>query len=102
MGNGMHPLISKTLQFLYASSNSNYGKYFPVVVSILLSCDDVLFSCSGMKRCFRGLSGRLYDECLGDWHSLSMQVMNHAGVVTEKVWYNFEPGQVHWHRLAGS
>ena len=48
-----------------------------------------------------GYPSRLYDECLGDWHSLSMQVMNHAGVVTEKVWYNFEPGRLHWHRLAG-
>ncbi|MCY4189169.1 MAG: hypothetical protein OXD30_11865 [Bryobacterales bacterium] len=29
-------------------------------------------------------------------------MMNQAGVVTEKVWCNFVPGQhLHWHRYAG-
>ena len=30
-----------------------------------------------------------------------MQVMNHAGVVTEKIWFNFEPDRLHWARFAG-
>ena len=36
-----------------------------------------------------------------DWRSVSLQVMNQAGVVTEKVWFNFEPDRVHWARYAG-
>ena len=27
--------------------------------------------------------------------------MNQAGVVTEKVWFNFEPDRIHWARHAG-
>ena len=27
--------------------------------------------------------------------------MNHAGVVTEKIWFNFEPDRLHWARFAG-
>ncbi len=27
--------------------------------------------------------------------------MNQAGVVTEKVWFNFAPGHLHWHPYAG-
>ena len=48
-----------------------------------------------------GYSSALYDELLDGWRSISVQVMNQAGVVTEKVWFNFEPGRVHWHRYAG-
>ena len=48
-----------------------------------------------------GYSSPLYDELVGDWKSFSVQVMNQAGVVTEKVWFNFEPDQVHWSRYAG-
>ena len=31
----------------------------------------------------------------------SLQVMNQAGVVTEKVWFNFEPDRLHWASHAG-
>ena len=48
-----------------------------------------------------GYSSALYDDLVGDWQSFSVQVMNQAGVVTEKVWFNFEPDQVHWSRYAG-
>ena len=48
-----------------------------------------------------GYPCELYERALPDWHSLSLQVMNQAGVVTEKVWCNFAPGRVHWHRYAG-
>ena len=30
-----------------------------------------------------------------------LQAMNRAGVVTEKVWFNFEPDRVHWATCAG-
>ena len=48
-----------------------------------------------------GYPSALYERVLADWHSLSLQVMNQAGVVTEKVWFNFAPGRVHWHTYAG-
>ena len=48
-----------------------------------------------------GYPSRQYDDWLGDWGSVSLQVMNQRGVVTEKVWFNFEPDRVHWARYAG-
>ena len=48
-----------------------------------------------------GYPSALYEELLGGWRSVSVQVMNHAGVVTEQVWMNFEPDRVHWASLAG-
>ena len=48
-----------------------------------------------------GYPSALYERALAGWHSLSLQVMNQAGVVTEKVWCNFAPGRAHWHTYAG-
>ena len=48
-----------------------------------------------------GYPSALYDEWLRGWRSVSLQVMNQAGVVTEKVWFNFEPDWVHWASCAG-
>ena len=48
-----------------------------------------------------GYPSALYDEWLRGWRSVSLQVMNQAGVVTEKVWFNFEPDRVHWASCAG-
>ena len=48
-----------------------------------------------------GYPSRLYDELLTDWGSLELQVMNQAGVRTEKIWFNFTPDRVHWSRYAG-
>ena len=48
-----------------------------------------------------GYPCELYERALPDWHSLSLQVMTQAGLVTEKVWFNFAPRRVHWHRYAG-
>ena len=48
-----------------------------------------------------GYPSGLYDELIGEWRSVSVQVMNQAGAVTEKVWLNFEPDRVHWSRHAG-
>jgi site-specific DNA-adenine methylase len=48
-----------------------------------------------------GYPSTLYDEWLTGWQSLELQVMNQAGVRTEKVWFNFTPDRVHWARYAG-
>ena len=38
---------------------------------------------------------------LEGWGSLELQVANQAGIVTEKLWFNFFPDRVHWAGLAG-
>jgi hypothetical protein len=48
-----------------------------------------------------GYPSALYDEHLGSWQRLELQVMNQAGVRTEKLWFNFTPERVHWVRFAG-
>jgi len=48
-----------------------------------------------------GYPSSFYDGRLEGWRSLSLQVANQAGAVTEKVWFNFEPDRVHWASLAG-
>jgi site-specific DNA-adenine methylase len=48
-----------------------------------------------------GYPSTLYDQLLGDWQTLELQVMNHNGVRTEKIWYNFTADRVHWCRFAG-
>ena len=48
-----------------------------------------------------GYPSALYERTLADWHSVSVQVMNQAGVVTERIWLNFTPHRPHWHTCAG-
>ncbi len=48
-----------------------------------------------------GYPSALYDERLSGWRRVSLQVMNQAGVVTERVWFNFEPDRVFWAGYAG-
>lgn len=48
-----------------------------------------------------GYPSRLYDEWLSDWNHLELQVMNQAGVRTEKLWFNFTIDRVHWASFAG-
>ena len=48
-----------------------------------------------------GYPSALYDDLLGEWRILELQVMNQAGVRTEKLWFNFTPDRVHWCRYAG-
>ena len=55
-------------------------------------------SCSVM---ISGYPSRLYDTHLSDWRSVSLQVNNQSCVVTERIWFNFEPDRVHWADLAG-
>ena len=49
-----------------------------------------------------GYPSRLYDELLSGWQSIELQVMNQAGVRTEKLWFNFTVDRVHWVRYAGT
>ncbi len=48
-----------------------------------------------------GYPSALYDELLGAWRTLELQVMNQAGVRTEKLWFNFAVDRVHWPSYAG-
>jgi len=48
-----------------------------------------------------GYPSTLYDQTLDDWRSLEIQVMNQAGVRTEKLWFNFVPDRMHWASYAG-
>ena len=48
-----------------------------------------------------GYPSALYEEHLTGWQSVELQVMNQAGVRTEKVWFNFTPDRVHWARYTG-
>jgi DNA adenine methylase len=48
-----------------------------------------------------GYPSALYDEQLAEWRTLELQVMNQAGVRTEKLWFNFIPNRLHWARYAG-
>ena len=48
-----------------------------------------------------GYPSRLYDAHLAGWRSLEIQVNNQSCIVTEKLWFNFEPGRPHWHTGAG-
>ena len=42
-----------------------------------------------------GYPSSLYDGLLSGWRSVELQVMNQAGVRTEKVWFNFSLDRVH-------
>ena len=48
-----------------------------------------------------GYPSALYDDLLGEWRTLELQVMNQAGVRTEKLWFNFTPDRMHWPSYAG-
>ena len=48
-----------------------------------------------------GYPSALYDDLLSSWRSLELQVMNQAGVRTEKLWFNFAPDRVYWPSYAG-
>ena len=48
-----------------------------------------------------GYPSVLYDDLLSGWRSLELQVMNQAGVRTEKLWFNFVPDRVCWSSYAG-
>ena len=47
-----------------------------------------------------GYPSTLYDDTLNDWSHREIQVMNHSGVRTEKLWFNFTPNKVHWASFA--
>ena len=43
----------------------------------------------------------LYDTRLKGWQTMELQVMNQAGVRTEKLWFNYKIDRVHWVSCAG-
>ena len=53
------------------------------------------------KVMLSGYRSALYDELLCGWHSVELQVMNQAGVRTEKLWFNFAIERIHWARYVG-
>lgn len=48
-----------------------------------------------------GYPSALYDAHLPDWQTRELQVMNQAGVRTEKLWFNFVPERFFWAAYAG-
>ena len=48
-----------------------------------------------------GYASVLYEERLKGWNTLELQVMNQAGVRTERLWFNFVVDRVHWASYAG-
>ena len=48
-----------------------------------------------------GYPSALYEQWLGGWQTLELQVMNQAGVRTEKLWFNFTPQRLFWAGCAG-
>jgi hypothetical protein len=48
-----------------------------------------------------GYPSALYEDLLGEWRRLELQVMNQGGVRTEKLWFNFTPDRVYWASYAG-
>ena len=48
-----------------------------------------------------GYRSALYEEWLGGWGRVELQVMNHAGVRTECVWMNFAPDRLALGTLRG-
>ena len=48
-----------------------------------------------------GYPSALYEQGLEGWNQLELQVMNQAGVRTEKLWFNFTVDRVHWASFAG-
>ncbi len=48
-----------------------------------------------------GYPSALYEELLGGWSSLELQVMNQGGIRTERLWFNFTIDRVHWASYAG-
>lgn len=53
------------------------------------------------KVMISGYPSDMYDKALKGWNSLEIQVMNQAGVRTEKIWFNFEIDRYHWATYAG-
>ncbi|MBV1876650.1 MAG: DNA adenine methylase [Pseudomonadales bacterium] len=48
-----------------------------------------------------GYPSLLYDQLLSGWRTLEIQVMNHGGVRTKKIWFNFTPDRFFWSSFAG-
>lgn len=60
-----------------------------------------LLSTLPSKIILSGYPSALYDDLLRGWRTVELQVMNQAGVRTEKLWYNFTVDRLHWASHAG-
>lgn len=56
---------------------------------------------AGAKIIVSGYPHQMYEAIYGGWNTKQFQAMTRGGVRTEQVWFNFEPGDVHWHTFAG-
>ena len=79
-------------------SQRRYRYDFDDAAHVALLCLLKSLDCQVMLS---GYPSRLYERELADWRCLSLQVNNHAAVVTESIWFNFELDRVHWARFAG-
>lgn len=48
-----------------------------------------------------GYPSSLYDDILGDWETIELQVMSQGGPRTEKLWFNFKIQRLFWASYAG-
>lgn len=55
----------------------------------------------GVAVIVSGYPSDLYDRLYDGWSTMQFQTMTRGGVRTEKVWFNFDPGDAHWHTFAG-
>ena len=53
------------------------------------------------KVILSGYPSSLYDEQLGGWNTLELQVMSRGGPRTEKLWYNYSIDNAFWVTYAG-
>ncbi|WP_192457795.1 DNA adenine methylase [Musicola keenii] len=56
---------------------------------------------AGVSVMISGYPSALYDEWLGDWRSITFQVMTRGGVRTEQLWMNYPEGAAYDAAFAG-
>ncbi len=85
----LHPTRSSGRRYRFEYEEQDHVELLELLKS--LPCSVIL----------SGYPSALYDDLLGQWRTLELQVMNQAGVRTEKLWFNFTPDRVHWPAYAG-
>jgi hypothetical protein len=85
----LHPTRSSARRYRFEYEEQDHVELLELLKS--LPCSVIL----------SGYPSALYDDLLGEWRTLELQVMNQAGVRTEKLWFNFTPDRVHWPAYAG-
>lgn len=85
----LHPTRSSARRYRFEYEEQDHVELLELLKS--LPCSVIL----------SGYPSALYDDLLGEWRTLELQVMNQAGVRTEKLWFNFTPDRMHWPSYAG-